>query len=49
MSKQFYSEMWHTIKHLKKPVEVVVLNKKKNGSTYKAKLQISPVFSGGVK
>ena len=44
MPKGFYKEMWQVIKTEKKPIMVVVKNKKKDGSLYYAKLNISPVF-----
>lgn len=47
MSPEFYKDMWKVIKTEKKPIQVVVTNKKKDGTLYKAKLQISPVFGIG--
>ena len=44
MSKKFYEDMWHHIKVEKKPLEVILTNKKKDGTAYKVKLHISPVF-----
>ncbi|HRH23367.1 MAG TPA: PAS domain S-box protein [Candidatus Magasanikbacteria bacterium] len=44
MSKEFYEEMWHAIKHEKRSVQVIVKNKTKSGKLYNAKLQISPVL-----
>jgi PAS domain S-box-containing protein len=44
MSKEFYKEMWRMIKQEKKSIMVEVKNKKKDGTLYKAKLRISPVF-----
>ena len=44
MPKGFYKNMWRLIKIEKKPTQVVVTNKKKDGTLYKAKLHISPVF-----
>ena len=44
MSEKFYKNMWKAIKTDKKPVLVTVTNRRKDGTLYKAKLQISPVF-----
>ena len=44
MPESFYEKMWQTIKIKKKPIMVIVNNQKKNGTLYKAKLQITPVF-----
>ncbi len=51
MSKQFYKKMWHKIKDVKQPIDVVIKNKKKNGDLYEARLVISPVFdsNGNIK
>ena len=44
MSKKFYEDMWHRIKIEKMPLQVVITNKKKDGTLYDVKLNISPVF-----
>lgn len=44
MPQEFYRDLWKIIKIDKKPVKVVVRNKRKDGSLYSAKLNISPVF-----
>lgn len=44
MSKDFYKNLWHKIKVEKQPIKVIVTNKKKDGTLYKAELSISPVF-----
>ena len=44
MSKQFYKDLWHKIKDKKQVATFEVLNKKKNGETYKAILRISPIL-----
>jgi len=44
MSKKFYEDMWYRIKVEKKPIQVVMTNKKKDGTLYDVKLNISPVF-----
>lgn len=45
MSKDFYKKLWTKVKTKKQTVLVKVKNKKKNGTFYKAKLKISPVFN----
>ena len=44
MPQEFYRDMWKTIKVDKKPAKVIVRNRRKDGSLYNAKLNISPVF-----
>ncbi len=44
MPPEFYKDMWHIIKDQKKPTQVIVTNKKKDGTLYKATLHITPVF-----
>lgn len=44
MPKEFYRDMWQKIKSEKIPIKVIVTNKRKDGSLYKADLHISPVF-----
>lgn len=43
MSKEFYQNLWQTIKNEKKTFLGVVRNVKKNGESYLANLRISPV------
>ncbi len=44
MSKEFYEEMWRCIKDEKKGIQVIVQNKRKDGTYYHAQLCISPVL-----
>ena len=44
MPKEFYENMWHTIKEEKKPFVGEVQNKKKDGTLYWQELHISPVL-----
>jgi len=44
MSKKFYAQMWEIIHNQKKSLRVVVKNKRKDGTMYKARLQISPIL-----
>lgn len=44
MPKEFYKEMWHQIKVLHEPFHGEVTNKRKNGETYYALVNISPLF-----
>lgn len=44
MPKAFYDNMWHKIKVEKVPISVILTNRKKDGTLYKAELNISPVF-----
>lgn len=44
MSQEFYAHLWHTIKHEKQSIRVVVHNKRKDGTMYDAWLQISPIL-----
>jgi PAS domain S-box-containing protein len=44
MSKEFYQEMWHTIKDEKRTFAGEITNKRKNGEIYTARTSISPVF-----
>ena len=47
MPEAFYRDMWKIIKSEKRPVKVIVKNKRKDGTFYNAKLNISPVFDSG--
>jgi len=51
MSKEFYNEMWRTIKEERKSIQVTVMNKRKNGEKYEALLRISPILDteGNIK
>lgn len=44
MSKEFYQNMWYTIKNLKKPFDGEVNNKRKNGELYTAAIHITPLL-----
>jgi PAS domain S-box-containing protein len=44
MGDGFYRDLWQAIKVEKRPIQVIVTNKRKDGSLYKAWLHISPVF-----
>lgn len=44
MPKEFYENMWHTIKTLHKPFTSEIRNRRKNGEEYIALVNISPVF-----
>jgi len=44
MSKEFYVNMWDTIKNKKQPFEARILNKNKNGQTYPVNNKIYPVI-----
>lgn len=44
MDKNFYSNLWQTIKVEKKPFEGVVVNRRKNGEFYQAVARISPIL-----
>ncbi len=44
MPKEYYQDMWHTIKTLHHPFSGELRNKRKNGEEYIALLNISPVF-----
>lgn len=45
MGDDFYQKMWQTIKEDKKTFITNIINRKKNGEQYKAKLRISPVLN----
>lgn len=45
MEKDFYKQMWHTIKTEKKPFYDQVKNKRKNGAIYEAEIHISPIMN----
>jgi PAS domain-containing protein len=45
MSEQFYKEMWEDISVKKRAVTVNVINKKKDGTTYKCINRISPILN----
>lgn len=45
MSKEFYEEMWHTIKKDKRTFSGEIINKRKNGDLYTAKSMISPILN----
>ncbi|MCK9393338.1 MAG: PAS domain S-box protein [Candidatus Paceibacterota bacterium] len=45
MDKDFYKKLWHTIKIEKKSYSGEILNKKKDGSTYVAMVNISPILN----
>jgi PAS domain S-box-containing protein len=49
MPKEFYKQMWHTIKVEGKTIDVTLNNRKKNGKIYKARLRISPIFDSNGK
>lgn len=44
MPKEFYEEMWKTIREDKKPFTAEVVNRRKSGELYDAELDISPVL-----
>lgn len=44
MPQDFYKKMWQAIKGDKKTFQTTLVNKKKNGQLYKAKLAISPIL-----
>lgn len=44
MSREFYADMWHTIKDLKRPFVGEVENVSKEGKKYWQELRISPVL-----
>lgn len=44
MSKEFYKKMWESISEKKEGVDVMVVNRKKSGQLYNARLRISPVL-----
>ncbi len=44
MPPEFYKDMWRIIKDEKRSTQVIVTNKRKDGTLYKATLHISPVF-----
>ena len=43
-TKEFFKEMWYTIKEKKQPWEWIVKNKKKNGETYILKTVVWPIL-----
>jgi PAS domain S-box-containing protein len=45
MSKEYYANLWDTIKTKKRTFDGEVQNKKKNGELYDAKITISPVLN----
>ncbi|MCL5733946.1 MAG: PAS domain S-box protein [Patescibacteria group bacterium] len=51
MPKEFYQEMWETIKDKKQPFGAELTNKRKDGESYEVELHISPVIdeNGDVK
>lgn len=51
MPKEFYENLWRTIKSEKKPIAVRLNNKRKDGTLYSALLRITPVFdtAGNIK
>lgn len=51
MPKEFYENIWHDIKELKKAIVVRVTNRHKNGTLYDATLRISPILdrNGDIK
>lgn len=44
MSQGFYKKMWQVIKGDKKTFQTTLINKKKTGELYQAKLAISPIL-----
>ncbi len=44
MPKEYYEDMWHTIKTLHRPFTGEIRNRRKNGEEYLALMNISPVF-----
>jgi PAS domain S-box-containing protein len=45
MAHSFYKKLWEDIFKSKKPIVVSVTNRRKNGQTYKAYSQISPILN----
>ncbi len=45
MPKEFYDQMWRTIREEKKPYSAELINRRKNGERYDAELHISPVLN----
>lgn len=45
MKPEFYASMWHRLREEKKPFVGEVINKRKNGQKYYAKVTISPLFA----
>lgn len=44
MSKEYYEEMWRTIREEKKTFKKIMRNKKKSGHMYEVELSISPIL-----
>jgi len=44
MPKEFYTEMWKTIREDKKPFKSEIINRRKDGTLYNAELSISPIL-----
>lgn len=44
MSADYYVQMWQKIKVVKQPFDAEIINKKKNGQTYFAQINVTPVL-----